>query len=86
MMRCMQRTNIYLAREQTDELDRRAAGEGVSRAEMIRRLLDRALHGDDDVAADLAALDAAFGVLADVDAPDRAAGAREQHLADLWRA
>jgi len=84
MMRCMQRTNIYLEQQQTVELDRRAAAEGVSRAEMIRRLLDRALHGEDDVASDLIAIDAAFGALVDLDVPERGADAREQHLDALW--
>lgn len=44
----MERTSIYLERRQTTMLDRLAAGEGVSRAEVIRRLLDRALGGEDD--------------------------------------
>ena len=37
----MQRTNIYLDERQVEALDRLAQTEGVSRAEVIRRLLDR---------------------------------------------
>lgn len=82
----MTRTNIYLEDRQTAMLDRIASGEGVSRAEIIRRLLDRALVGrDDDLAADLAAIDESFGALADGDLPARGAGDREEHLARMWR-
>lgn len=67
-------------------LDRLAAGEGVSRAEIIRRLLDRALDGrDDSLEADLAAIDRSFGVLMDVELPDREPGEREEHLARIWQ-
>lgn len=80
------RTNIYLEDRQTAMLDRIASEEGVSRAEVIRRLLDRALAGrDDDLAADLAAIDDSFGVLGDVDVPARGAGEREEHLARMWQ-
>lgn len=82
----MERTNIYLERRQTEMLDRLAKDEGVSRAEMIRRLLDRALGGlDDDLAGDLAAIDESFGVLRAVDVPDRGPGDREDHLVAIWR-
>lgn len=87
MMRCMTRTNIYLADEQTAVLDRLASEEGVSRSELIRRLLDRALAGqDDDQAADIAAIDDSFGVLEDVEIAGRGAGEREAHLARMWQA
>lgn len=53
---------------------RLAVGEGASRAEVIRRVIDRALAGaDDDLAADLAALDSSFGASPSLSAPDRAA-------------
>jgi hypothetical protein len=82
----MTRTNIYLEDRQTAVLDRLAAEEGVSRAEVIRRLLDRALAGrDDDLAADLAAIDESFGVLDDAAVPARGTGDREDHLARMWR-
>jgi hypothetical protein len=81
----MERTNIYLERRQTETLDRLARDEGVSRAEIIRRLLDRALGGvDDDLAADLAAIDGSFGALQDADVPARGPGDREDHLARTW--
>lgn len=83
----MKRTNIYLEDRQTETLDRLAAQEGVSRAEMIRRLLDRALVGADaDLATALAAIDSSFGVLADIDIPERAPDDRDIHLARMWRA
>lgn len=86
MMWRMMRTNIYLEDRQTAMLDRIAAEEGVSRAEVIRRLLDRALAGrDDDLAADLAAIDESFGILSDLDVPARGAGDREEHLARMWQ-
>jgi hypothetical protein len=82
----MIRTNIYLEERQTAILDRIAAEEGVSRAEVIRRLIDRALAGrDDDLAADLAAIDESFGALGEVDVPARGAGDREKHLARMWQ-
>jgi CopG-like RHH_1 or ribbon-helix-helix domain, RHH_5 len=66
MMWCMKRTNIYLAEGQAAALDRAAEAEGVSRAELIRGLIDRAIggHPGADLAADLAAINSSFGVLA----------------------
>lgn len=82
----MERTSIYPERRQTAMLDRLAAGEGVSRAEIIRRLLDRALGGEDDSRdGDLAAIDDSFGALEGADAPDRAPGERDEHLGRVWR-
>lgn len=82
---CMRRTNIYLDDEQTELLNRLARSQGVSRAEMIRRLLDGALRNEvDDVTADLAAIDESFGILASVDSPERSSGDREAHLARMW--
>jgi metal-responsive CopG/Arc/MetJ family transcriptional regulator len=81
----MKRTNIYLDEQQTELLDRLARTEGVSRAEMIRTLLDRALRNEvDDVAAGIAAIDESFGVLADTEWPERQTGDREEHLARMW--
>lgn len=81
----MKRTNIYLDDEQTELLDRLARSQGISRAEMIRRLLDGALRNEvDDVAADLAAIDESFGVLSSADWPERGTGDREAHLAKMW--
>ena len=44
----MQRTNIYLEERQTRALNRLATAAGVSRAEMLRRILDRGLAGEAD--------------------------------------
>jgi Ribbon-helix-helix protein, copG family len=82
---CMKRTNIYLDEEQTAALDRLAAQEGVSRAEVIRQLLDRVLtSSDESLASDLHAIEDSFGVLRDVDVPVRHPGGREEHLARRW--
>lgn len=83
-MWCMQRTNIYLEDRQTAVLDRLAAEEGISRAELIRRILDRALQGGDgNRDADLARLDFAFGAAVEIELPDRDAGARERLLEEI---
>lgn len=83
----MQRTNIYLEDRQTALLDRLAAEEGISRAELIRRILDRALQGGDgDRDADLARLDVAFGAAVEIELPERAAGERERYLDELMDA
>lgn len=84
----MHRTNIYLADDQCSALDRLARSAGISRAELIRRLLTQAI-GDDlqDLAGDLAAIDESFGVLADEDiAFARNADARTRHLDALFEA
>ena len=82
---CMKRTNIYLDEEQTAALDRLATQEGVSRAEVIRQLLDRVLaSSDESLASDLDAIEHSFGALRDVDVPVRGPGGREQHLARCW--
>jgi hypothetical protein len=81
----MRRTNIYLDEEQTASLDRLAEQEGVSRAELIRRLIDRALTGDDaSRAADIAAIEDSFGTVSDLESTSRRAGDREEHLARIW--
>jgi hypothetical protein len=80
----MQRTNIYLEDRQTALLDRLAAEEGISRAELIRRILDRAILGrDDDRDADLARLDFAFGAVVDIDLPTREPDDRVRLVDDL---
>jgi hypothetical protein len=85
-MWCMRRTNIYLDEEQTASLDRLAEQEGVSRAELIRQLLNRALAGaGDNLASDLKAIEDSFGALPDLDVPGRFPGDREEHLGRMWR-
>lgn len=79
MIWCMQRTNIYLEDQQTQSLDRLAAEQGISRAELIRRLIDRGLAGEADREADLARIDFAFGG-ADIEMPARTRSARSRRL------
>ncbi|MGL4175364.1 MAG: CopG family transcriptional regulator [Dermatophilaceae bacterium] len=83
----MQRTNIYLSDDQVARLDARARAEGMSRAEVVRRVLDRGLRGETDRAAsDLAALAGSFGALRDdVVEVDRGDGARGAHLDRIAR-
>jgi hypothetical protein len=77
----MRRTNIYLEPRQCEALDRRAAEEGVSRAELVRRLLAQGLEGGRrGLEADLQAIRDSFGALLDGVAPERGPGRREQHL------
>lgn len=82
----MDRTNIYLEHSQTEALDRLATDEGVSRAEIIRRLLDEALGGvGGSVDRDLGGIDSSFGALRDASPPERAPGGREDHLRRVWQ-
>ena len=86
MIWCMLRTNIYLEAAQAERLDRLAAQEGTSRAELIRRLLDRALSGGDrGLEHDLAAIDASFGSLIDIEVTPRHGDDRAAHLEKVWR-
>ena len=63
-------------------MDRVAAEEGVSRAELIRELIDRAIggHPGADLAADLAAINGSFGVLAEQEAFSRTRDQRTDYL------
>ena len=81
----MKRTNIYLAEDQADALDRVAQAVGVSRAELIRELIDRAIgtHPGADLAADLAAIDGSFGILAREDTFARVRDERMNYLERL---
>jgi Ribbon-helix-helix protein, copG family len=82
MVWCMNRTNIYLTDEQREQLDARARAEKVSRAELIRQVLDRAISGESDrLDADLAAIEGSFGALDGEEfVSDRSDGARGAHL------
>ena len=42
MMRCMQRTNVYLTAEQAEFLDARAAVAGTTRSAVLRGIIDDA--------------------------------------------
>lgn len=82
----MLRTNIYLEERQSELLDRLATEEGISRAELIRRMIDAQLTGQDrSLDEDLAAIAAAAGAMADLDAPDRRPDDRSDHLDRMWR-
>jgi hypothetical protein len=78
----MKRTNIYLAEGQAEALDRAAEAAGVSRAELIRELIDRTIggHPGADLAADLAAIEASFGILAEQGEFSRARDQRMDYL------
>lgn len=84
----MQRTNIFLEERQTAALDEIARERGVSRAEVIRRIIDRALANERDDSDTLArAIDYSFGALgtaADEIVPERAPGDRAAHLEAMW--
>ena len=69
----MKRTHVNLADGQAAVLDRIAQVEGVSRGELIRGLIDRALgrYPGADLAADLAAIEGSFGILAEREAFSR---------------
>ena len=86
-MRCMHRTNIYLEVEQCSRLDEQARSRGISRAELIRRLLDRALDLDcTDLAEDVAAIEDSFGALGDESVTEtRRRDDRDRYLDGLWR-
>ena len=79
----MKRTNIYLGEDQSAALDAMARAQGRSRAEVIRKLIDRELSGSGsaDLDADLIAIDGSFGVLSDDDAfLERGPDERAAHL------
>lgn len=81
MLRCMQRTNIYLDDEQAATLAAIAREEGISRAELVRRLIDRGVSAaPSDVAADVAAIEESFGALADAEEPTRGPDERAARL------
>lgn len=86
MFRCMHRTNIYLDEAQTRALHGLAADEGTSSAEIIGRLLTRALAGAHaDGPADIDAIENSFGALNDVEGAARGEDGRSAHLDRLWR-
>jgi hypothetical protein len=63
----MRRTNIYLEDAQSEALEEASRSEGISRAELVRRLIDRGMSESSpiDIEADLAAIQDSFGVLVD---------------------
>ena len=68
----MQRTTVYLDAEQAKALDRRAKDEGRTRSDLIRELIDRAWSGgDEDLEADLLAIEDSFGAMSDASSAAR---------------
>ncbi|HEY2315042.1 MAG TPA: CopG family transcriptional regulator [Streptosporangiaceae bacterium] len=63
----MRRTNIYLGEEQSAAVEDVARARGISRAELIRQLIDSGLSGTGsaDLEADLSAIAESFGTVAD---------------------
>ena len=63
----MRRTNIYLGEEQSAAVEDAARARGISRAELIRQLIDSGLSGTGsaDLETDLAAIAESFGAIAD---------------------
>ena len=63
----MRRTNIYLGEEQSAAVEDAARARGISRAELIRQLIDSGLSGTGsaDLESDLAAIGESFGAIAD---------------------
>jgi hypothetical protein len=80
----MKRTSIYLADGQAATLDRVAQAAGVSQAELIRELIDRAVggHPGADLVADLAAIGESFAILA---GEDTCARVRDERMNCLER-
>lgn len=77
---------MYLDEAQTAVLDEVAHEQGISRAELVRRLLHRGIENTPvDQAADLAAIEDSFGVLADASFSGRGPDQREAHLDRLRR-
>jgi hypothetical protein len=62
------RTNIYLEARQAAALDEAADSRGISRAELVRQLIDNGIGAaaSVDLEADLAAIDDSFGALSGV--------------------
>ncbi len=82
-MWCMKRTNIYLDESQSAALERVARTQGISRAELIRQLIDRSIgaSGAADLETDLNAIRDSFGIACDEDTPvGRGSDERSRHL------
>jgi Ribbon-helix-helix protein, copG family len=79
----MRRTNIYLDEAQSAVLEQVARMQGISRAELIRQLIDRSIgrSGAADLDADLAAIRDSFGIARDEDISfGRGSDERSRHL------
>lgn len=83
-----QSPNIYLEEQQTDVLDQLAAAEGISRAKLIRRMINQVLNQHSNNLADnLAAIQNSFGVLnqSGPDLPAREEDDRQRHQDRMWK-
>jgi hypothetical protein len=79
----MKRTNIYLEDGQSAALEQVARTQGISRAELIRQLIDRSIGASaaGNLEADLAAIRDSFGVAREEDVSfGRGRDERSQHL------
>jgi hypothetical protein len=79
----MKRTNIYLDDAQSAALEQVARTQGISRAELVRQLIDRSIcaSGGADLDADLAAIRDSFGIARDEDISfGRGSDERSRHL------
>jgi Ribbon-helix-helix protein, copG family len=79
----MKRTNIYLEDGQSAALEQVARTQGISRAELIRQLIDRSIGASaaGDLEADLAAIRDSFGVAREEGVSfGRGRDERSQHL------
>jgi len=82
----MQRTNIYLNDHQIQMLDQAASLEGVARAEIIRRFVDRGLQvSDSSLESDLEAIITSFGTLSDTQSLPRQPDDRQAYLDKMWQ-
>jgi hypothetical protein len=84
----MKRTNIYLDEAQVARLDQLSRARGLSRAELVRRLLDGAIDGSqaENLTDDLAAIGDSFGALReDGDFVARGPDERSRHLERIAR-
>jgi hypothetical protein len=86
----MKRTQIYISEEQERRIAASAQDAGVSKAEIIRRLLDRGLGIEDGADTRLRAIDESFGVVPDAPAwPEWLAAVRgasaDERLRDFGR-
>jgi predicted transcriptional regulator len=80
----MQRTNIYLDRRLTGILDELADERGVSRAALIRSVLEDAVTATPDkLGDDLAAIEASSGLAPRMAMPDRGETERDRYLEEL---
>lgn len=83
----MKRTQIYITEFQYDRLGQLAADEQISKAEAIRRILDRALETGDPEAEARAVIQSTAGICADYPAwPEWQNSVRGRTAAERLRA